>query len=127
MLDGVMQRFIMGAGYRVGVYAVQCALVLFCLVSPLVLGCAGSVYTPWAWLALAFYAMPSLLLVAGIRNLAMPRALLWSLPLGYVMIAYGMLRSLISCARRGGLVWRGTLYPLGELRQLQRVKLPGFF
>jgi len=127
MLDGVMQRFIMGAGYRLGVYGLQCALVLFCLVAPLGLALALSKLTPWAWLCLTVYAIPSLLLAAGIRNLVIPRGLLWALPLGFVMIAYGMLRSLITCARHGGLYWRGTLYPLRELRTLQRVKLPGFF
>ncbi len=127
MLDGVMQRFIMGAGYRLGVYLVQCLLVLFCLAAPLGLVWFGSAYTPWALLCLAFYATPSLLLATGIRKLALSRSSLWSLPLGFTMIAYGMLRSLVTCARRGGMVWRGTVYPLRQLRALQRVKMPGFF
>lgn len=45
------------------------------------------------------------------------------MPLGLVAISYAALRSAWKCRRQGGIVWRGTLYPLKELREGQRVKL----
>jgi hypothetical protein len=45
------------------------------------------------------------------------------LPLGVAAISFAALRSAWRCWRRGGIVWRGTLYPLEALRRGQRVKL----
>jgi hypothetical protein len=44
-------------------------------------------------------------------------------PLGVWMIAWALARSTWMAWRRGGILWRGTLYPLEELRVGQRVKL----
>ena len=38
-------------------------------------------------------------------------------PLGVTLILYAMLRSMILTLWRGGVVWRGTFYPLKELRR----------
>jgi glycosyltransferase involved in cell wall biosynthesis len=40
----------------------------------------------------------------------------WAAPLGAVMFLYAMLRSLAYAWWRGGIEWRGTVYPLSELR-----------
>ena len=41
----------------------------------------------------------------------------WLYPLGAVAFVYAMLRSMVAAWVRGGVVWRGTQYPLRELRQ----------
>ncbi|HUZ04439.1 MAG TPA: glycosyltransferase, partial [Acidobacteriaceae bacterium] len=38
-------------------------------------------------------------------------------PIGALMFLYTLLRSMILTLRRGGVLWRGTLYPLAELRR----------
>lgn len=40
-----------------------------------------------------------------------------TLPAGALLLAWAMLRSMILTLARGGVVWRGTFYPLGELRR----------
>ena len=40
-----------------------------------------------------------------------------TLPAGALMLAYSMLRSMVLTLHRGGVVWRGTFYPLHELRR----------
>jgi hypothetical protein len=42
-------------------------------------------------------------------------------PAGTAVLAVAMLRSGVRCALRGGIDWRGTFYPLGELRRGQRL------
>ena len=39
-----------------------------------------------------------------------------SFPVGAVVLAYSMLRSMVATMLRGGVTWRGTFYPLNELR-----------
>jgi len=126
MFDGVMQRLIMGARYHLSLYLLQCLFVGFCVVAPTGLAFALAAYTPLAWLGLAVYGMPSLMLGLGVRKLAMQRALLWSLPVGFFLLAWGMLRSVVTCIRHGGIHWRGRVYPLRELRASQRVKMNPF-
>jgi tellurite resistance protein TehA-like permease len=38
-------------------------------------------------------------------------------PLAALLVLYAVLRSMILTLLRGGVMWRGTLYPLGELRK----------
>ena len=40
-----------------------------------------------------------------------------TLPLGALIFAYMILRSTIVTLRQGGIIWRGTFYPLDELRR----------
>jgi hypothetical protein len=127
MMDGVMQRVIMGANYYLVIYLLHCLLVCFCLLAPLGLAVALLPLSPFAWLCLGAYLMPPLLLRTGSGNFDIPRASRWAISLGYAIIAFGMLRTLISCIRRGGIYWRGNIYPLKELRDLQRVKMTAFF
>ena len=60
-----------------------------------------------AWVAMAWPGRP----VPGIFPLA---SLFF--PVGAVIFALAMLRSAAATLRRGGVTWRGTLYPLAELR-----------
>jgi len=44
-------------------------------------------------------------------------------PLGQIIISFMLLRSAVLCFLRGGIMWRGTLYPAKALKAGQRVKL----
>jgi hypothetical protein len=44
-------------------------------------------------------------------------------PVGAVVVSLIMLRSAWKCLRNGGIDWRGTHYPIEELRKGQRVRL----
>jgi hypothetical protein len=39
------------------------------------------------------------------------------MPVGGLLFAYAIARSTWLALRRGGIVWRGTFYPLAELRK----------
>lgn len=127
MLDGVLQRCIMGSNYNLGLFALNCTFVGLCLVAPLALGVALAPQTPLAWLFLGAYFGPAIALRAAVQNSGIARTALWAIPLGYAIIFYGMLRSLLGYLRHGGVYWRGNVYPLHQLRVRQRVKMFNFF
>jgi GT2 family glycosyltransferase len=89
-----------------------------------------------AWMALfciaplAFLGVPDVRLpaiitfvsIAGLYILSSRSSRLSSsyaalLPVAAAIVIYAMLRSMIITLRKGGVVWRGTFYPLVELRQ----------
>ena len=126
MLNGVLQRCIMGSSYHPLLFAITCAFMFVCLAAPLFLGCILSSSTPLAWLFLGAYFIPAIMMLAGAKNFGISGYSLWGILPGYVIVLYGMLRSLVSCIHHGGVYWRGNIYSLGELRALQRVKLFNF-
>jgi len=38
-------------------------------------------------------------------------------PLGAILLSYMLLRSAVVTLKQGGIVWRGTFYPLDELKR----------
>ena len=127
MLDGVLQRCIMGSNYYLSLFALSCVIVLLCLIAPLALGVALAPVTPLAWFFLGAYFIPTIALQKGLKNINISPVSRWAIPIGYAIILYGMLRSLVICTRHGGVYWRGNFYSLRELRRLQRVKMSNFF
>jgi glycosyltransferase involved in cell wall biosynthesis len=97
---------------------------------PLVLGaCAGLLLlclTPFAalafggatrWAGLVTLAALLLLNLRYWRQTAISPAYLLLFPISTVLFAVTILRSMFVAWRRGGVLWRGTLYPLKELRR----------
>jgi hypothetical protein len=41
-------------------------------------------------------------------------------PIGALVFCYAMVRSAVLTLAQGGVIWRGTLYPLAELRKFSR-------
>jgi len=41
-------------------------------------------------------------------------------PVGTTLFSYAVMRSVVLTLFRGGVVWRGTLYPLSELKKFSR-------
>jgi hypothetical protein len=90
--------------------------------------------TPFAGLLLGLtldraWLWPSLVSVAALlalywryRRFADPNdiaTMLWALtfPVAALVFVYAMVRSTVLTLVRGGVVWRGTFYPLSELRE----------
>lgn len=44
-------------------------------------------------------------------------------PLGFMLVTMMIANSALRCTLKGGIEWRGTLYPIDEIRKGQRVKL----
>jgi glycosyltransferase involved in cell wall biosynthesis len=126
MLNGVLQRCIMGSNYHPLLFAITCTFMFVCLAAPSFLGCTLSSSTPLAWLCLGAYFIPTIAMQAGAKNFGISGYSLWGISLGYAIILYGMLRSLVCCIHHGGVYWRGDIYSLRELRALQRVKMFNF-
>ncbi|MBP7148085.1 MAG: hypothetical protein KBD01_11105 [Acidobacteria bacterium] len=83
-------------------------------------GAAG----PWALgLALGAAALHAVLSVVGARLARAPVLEGLLLPVGTVFVGIALLRSAWRCWRQGGITWRGTFYPLAELRAGRRVAL----
>lgn len=79
---------------------------------------------PHLWLAGAWVVATTALMAALIGpRFGVPFTTLLAAPAGLVIFAAILLRSWIQCRRRGGIVWRGTHYPLEQLRRGRRVDL----
>lgn len=83
------------------------------------------VAVPWLWgvgvAGLAAFAAASCIAARALRAPLLP--LLASLPLGDLAMAWVIARATLLGVRRGGLVWRGTVYPTAVLRAGRRVDL----
>ena len=127
MLNGVLQRCIMGSHYHPLLFAITCTFIFVCLAAPLFLSLILSSSTPLTWLCLGAYLIPAIAMQAGAKNFGISGYSLWGISIGYAIILYGMLRSLVICIHHGGVYWRGDIYALRELRAQQRVKMFNFF
>lgn len=79
-----------------------------------------ALFAPWPIRAAGIAAL--LMVVLGHRYSSrhftgIPLLYVITLPAGALLLAYAMLRSMVLNLRRGGVVWRGTFYPLAELRR----------
>jgi GT2 family glycosyltransferase len=80
---------------------------------------------PLAGLAWWPTVVPALLMVASVSVMyrlvgavsLIPAKYGWTFPLGAAAFIYAMLRSMLVVWKDGGVRWRGTLYPLRELRR----------
>ena len=93
--------------------------------SPLVALAVGlAAHIGWlAWLGVATALLATAVTIAPVyRNTGrwLP-ALGW--PVGWALMAVGVLRSAWLVHRRGGVVWRGTFYPIAEMLEAQRFRV----
>ncbi len=70
--------------------------------------------------AIAIYPITMFIFNLRLKNTQSSSLLL---PLGMLVILIMIVNSGVKCIKRGGIVWRGTLYPLEMLRKLRRVGL----
>ena len=70
------------------------------------------------------YLISCLLEFRSLKKNGMNPAVIAAFPLGMMLCGIAGFRSMIQTLRRGGINWRGTTYPLNELRRMQITKLP---
>ncbi len=94
-----------------------------------VLACAGPL-VGLAWPALGAWPLSLAVLGAMVGWAAVGADALdrspWpflAAPVAQLFLVWGVLRSAILCTRRGGVEWRGTRYPLDDLRDGQRLEM----
>lgn len=73
----------------------------------------------FAWLTLLW--IPVIMIVLKVSSAARLSIGLF-VPLGQIFISLMMLWSGFTCLMRGGIIWRGTLYPIKQLKKYQRIK-----
>jgi glycosyltransferase involved in cell wall biosynthesis len=118
LIRGVEKNAFASLGYRVaptiGAVLVQLALALGPALGWLVPGTAAKVATLAAWAGiLACYTFASREVRVGPWHAVL-------MPLGGLLFAYAILRSAFVVLARDGVDWRGTHYPLAELRKALR-------
>jgi len=64
---------------------------------------------------------PPLCTLLGRRSFGLEWAPSFFTPVGLFILSWALLRSGLRCGRQGGIRWRGTFYPVAELRKGQRV------
>ena len=115
LIQGTEKNFFAGAQLRVSVATMQILALIVMNVVPVFAMVLGHGWVRW----LAMIAV-----IAGMGfhlgiDLAMRVSPLYclTLQLGALIFAYMILRSTIVTLRQGGIIWRGTFYPLHELRR----------
>jgi hypothetical protein len=115
MIRGTTKNFFAASGFKLRVTALQViSLLLMCVFPALALPFAHG----WARVLAAISVGVPLILEGGIA-IEFETSPLYALtyPLGALIFAWMLARSAIVTLWRGGIVWRGTFYPLEELRR----------
>jgi len=102
-------------GFRPGPVVVSIGMVLLLVVWP----GAGLFVGPWGARLLCAGTLASMAWIVRMIPPAPGVSPLYGLcfPAAALLFAYAILRSMVGAYRRGGVVWRGTLYPLADLRR----------
>jgi glycosyltransferase involved in cell wall biosynthesis len=115
LVRGVTKNFFAGAGYNLGVVALGITGLLLLNVAPFF-----GVLLGHGWIRVFAVAALALILCfhTGVA-MTMRVSPLYSLthPLGALLLSYMLLRSTFVTLKQGGIVWRGTFYPLDELKR----------
>lgn len=115
LIRGVEKNFFAGAQFRVSLAVAQILALLMMNVLPFL-----GLFFGHGWIRL-FSAVAVLIAVCfefGVDVvMRVPPLYCVTLPLGALIFSYMILRSTIITLRQGGIVWRGTFYPIEELRR----------
>jgi glycosyltransferase involved in cell wall biosynthesis len=116
LVRGVTKNFFAAAGYSLVLAAIQIAG----LISLSILPFAGLVFGQgWIRIFSALSVFIAVCFHAGIAAEVMRVSPLYALtqPLGAVVMSYMIARSALVTVKQGGIVWRGTFYPLEDLKR----------
>jgi glycosyltransferase involved in cell wall biosynthesis len=115
LVRGVTKNFFAGAGYSLGVVALGITGLLLLNVAPFF-----GVLFGHGWIRILAAAALALILCfhTGVA-MTMRVSPLYSFthPLGALLLSYMLLRSTFVTLKQGGIIWRGTFYPLDELKR----------
>jgi cellulose synthase/poly-beta-1,6-N-acetylglucosamine synthase-like glycosyltransferase len=104
--------------FRVGLLVAAAAGIVLCWIAPIALLAFVRTRVPAAF---ALAAITGLYTLASRTSRISPLyAMLF--PVAAIIAVYAMLRSMLVTLRDGGVTWRGTFYPLAELRGRSRSK-----
>jgi hypothetical protein len=115
MVRGTTKNFFAASGYKLHVTAVQVfGLLMMCVFPALALPFAHGWARVFAGIAAA---VP--LIIEGAVAREFKTSPVWALtyPIGALIFAWMLARSAIVTLWQGGIVWRGTFYPLDELKR----------
>jgi len=115
LVRGVTKNFFAALGYNVGLVALAAVAVLLLNVAPFI-----AVFTEHGWIR--GFAAIAVAMAMGLHvgvDIVMRVSLQYSLthPLGALLFCYMLVRSAAVTLWRGGVTWRGTFYPLEELKR----------
>lgn len=115
LVRGVEKNFFAGAQFRIAVAAAQISALILMNVVPFF----GLIFGhDWVRALAAISVLIAMCFHFGV-DVVMRVSPLYclTLPIGALIFSYMILRSTIVTLRQGGIVWRGTFYPLADLRR----------
>jgi glycosyltransferase involved in cell wall biosynthesis len=115
LVRGVEKNFFAGAQFRVAVVAAQVSVLVLMNVVPFL----GLIFGhDWVRALAAISVLIGMCFHFGV-DIVMRVSPLYclTLPIGALIFSYMILRSTVVTLRQGGIVWRGTFYPLADLRR----------
>ncbi|HEY7678684.1 MAG TPA: family 2 glycosyl transferase, partial [Candidatus Methylomirabilis sp.] len=115
MIDGLTKNMFASLGFRLAPTLSAVFRILLLVVWPGL----GLTVGPWGARLLCAGALAAMVWTVGVIR-PVPRASALhglAFPLAGLLMSYIILRSAVRTYRQGGVVWRGTLYPLAELRK----------
>jgi hypothetical protein len=115
LVRGVTKNFFAGVGFNLAHLAIAVAGLMLTNVVPFV----GLLFGHgWIRLFAAIAVVIALCFHAAV-DMVMRVSPLYALtqPLGAILLSYMLLRSAVVTLRQGGIVWRGTFYPLDDLKR----------
>ncbi|HVM75112.1 MAG TPA: glycosyltransferase family 2 protein [Candidatus Saccharimonadales bacterium] len=115
LVQGTEKNFFAGAQLRVSVAAAQILALIAMNVLPVFGVFFGHGWIRWLSLVAIIASVAFHLGVDLVMRISPLYCL--TLPLGALIFAYMVLRSTVVTLRQGGIIWRGTFYPLDELRR----------
>jgi glycosyltransferase involved in cell wall biosynthesis len=115
LIRGVTKNFFAGTGFSVARVIVSIVGLLATNVLPFVGLAFGH---GWVRILAAVGAVMALALHAGVDFVVRASPLYcFTMPLGAVLFSYMLLRSTFFTLKQGGIIWRGTFYPLEALKR----------
>lgn len=114
MVENLTKNIFAAFRFRVSLLLAAClGILLLCLTPCVALAMAG----PARWAGETVFAALLLLHLRYWKQMRLSPLSLVFFPMGICLLLYALLRSLFLTLKRGGVLWRGTLYPLDELRR----------
>lgn len=115
LVQGLMKNSFAGVGYRVWATIASVVGLLAVGVGPFVL--AVTARGPLQWLAIAASAALLAASLVATRSAGLPPACGLGLPGSAIVFSWILVRATVLTLWQGGIRWRGTFYPLSELRK----------